>query len=151
MGYQVFYDPIISFSSVPAFRGFLVSSFAISAPMLVRGVRISIVMVNNPTITGLQAVLNNKLSVMRDISSFAPLKNGLYDVFFEFDFERWLIPAPATNIIRIFPTGYAYSEASHIGVVRDWPDQVYANIAASDRLQASPRLFTIAGQRVSVV
>lgn len=151
MGYQVFYDPIISFSSAPTVRGFFVSTFTVSAPMIVRGVRISIVMVNNPTITSLQAVLNNKLSAVRSVSSFAPQKNGLYDVFFEFDFERWLIPAPANNVIRIFPTGYVYSEASHIGVVRDWPDQVYNKIAASDRLQSSPRLFTIAGQRVSVV
>lgn len=157
MTYRVWYEPFTtSLSSYELHQRFK-PSLKIT-PNIIHG---TFVMYNVPTITSLTChiysesfqadgtySIGNLLesSTPKNIASVTSIKNGIYDLYFQFSNASFLSDV-SYYYITFTASGYTYSESSHIGWLRDWPEPNYGTGSTFNDLDTAPLRFHLNGQR----
>lgn len=157
MSYRVWYDPFVT--DLTSYE--LTQRFKPSLKITPNVVRATFLMFNVPTITDLTCRIysesmqsNGNYSVgklidssaTRTIGSITTIKNGVYDLYFQFSNASFLSDK-SYYYVTFTASGYSYSESSHLGWLRDWPEQNYGTGSQMNDLDTAPLRFHLNGQR----
>lgn len=159
MSFRVWYDPFVT--DLTSYE--LTQRFKPSLKITPNVVRANFVMFNVPTITALNCRIYSESmqsngtysvgklidsSAARTVSTITTIKNGVYDLYFQFSNGSFL-NENSYYYITFTATGYTFSESSHLGWLRDWPEPNYGTGSEYSDVLLSPYRFHLNGQRFS--